>query len=76
MKIVCVNNGSLQEFQKKQNLTLGKIYDTRDKLYPISDNVQTTLEVKNDKGEIVLYKSMRFVTLDEWREMKLKSLGI
>ena len=69
-KVICVSTGRVPE------LTLHKIYDgfifqPRDtSLSP------TTIQVVNDKNKVTTYKCERFMTLDEYRENKLKELGI
>ena len=69
-KVICVSTGRVPE------LTLHKIYDgfifqPRDtSLSP------TTIQVVNDKNKVTTYKSERFMTLSEYRELKLNELGI
>lgn len=67
-KIVCINNKPIQGSGsgKTQNLTEGKVYQTYDR--PDYNDVC----VINDKGVEVNYSSSRFITLEEWREDKLK----
>ena len=69
-KVICVSTGRVHE------LTLHKIYDgfifqPRDtSLNP------TTIQVVNDKNKVTTYKSERFMRLSEYRQNKLKELGI
>ena len=69
-KVICVSTGRVPE------LTLHKIYDgfifqPRDPSLGL-----TTIQVVNDKNKVTTYKSERFMTLDEYRELKLNELGI
>jgi hypothetical protein len=67
-KIVCINNKPISGSGsgKLQSLTEGKVYQTYDR--PDYNDVC----VINDKGVEVNYSSSRFITLEEWREDKLK----
>jgi hypothetical protein len=69
-KVICISTGRVPE------LTLHKIYDgfifqPRDPSLGL-----TTIQVVNDKNKVTTYKSERFMTLDEYRELKLSELGI
>ena len=69
-KVICVSTGRVPE------LTLHKIYDgfifqPRDTSLAL-----TTIQVVNDKNKVTTYKSERFMTLSEYRELKLNELGI
>ena len=66
-KVICVSTGGVPE------LTLHKIYDAFI-FQPSHPN--NTIQVVNDKNKVTTYKSERFMTLDEYRENKLKELGI
>ena len=62
-KVICVHTGRVPV------LTLHKIYDG-----VIYDNGY--VQITDDSGESKLYKGERFMRLDEFRENKLKELGI
>jgi hypothetical protein len=66
-KVICVSTGGVPE------LTLHKIYDGF--IFQPS-NPTTTIQVVNDKNKVTTYKGKRFMKLDEFRENKLKELGI
>ena len=69
-KIVCINNKPIlgSGSGKNQNLTEGKVYQTYDR--PDYNDVC----VINDRGVEVNYSSTRFITIEGWRENKLKSI--
>lgn len=66
-KVICVSTGRVPE------LTLHKIYDGFI-FHPLKED--STIQVVNDKNKVTTYKSERFMTLDEYRELKLNELGI
>ena len=66
-KVICVSTGGVPE------LTLHKIYDGF--IFQPS-NPTTTIQVVYDKNKVTTYKGKRFMKLDEFRENKLKELGI
>jgi|688.fasta_scaffold1200700_2 hypothetical protein len=66
-KVICVSTGRVPE------LTLHKIYDGFI-FHPLKED--STIQVVNDKNKVTTYKCERFMTLDEWRELKLNELGI
>lgn len=70
-RIRCINNKPFHPSQTIQNLTIGKIYETYDN--PLRD-----VCVINDLGIEFNYSMQRFeeVTLGEFREEKLKEIGI
>lgn len=69
-KVICISTGRVPE------LTLHKIYDGF--IFQPRDTslAPTTIQVVNDKNKVTTYKSERFMTLDEYRELKLNELGI
>jgi hypothetical protein len=69
-KVICISTGRVPE------LTLHKIYDGF--IFQPRDTSlgPTTIQVVNDKNKVTTYKSERFMTLDEYRELKLSELGI
>ena len=69
-KVICISTGRVPE------LTLHKIYDGF--IFQPRDTslTPTTIQVVNDKNKVTTYKSERFMTLDEYRELKLNELGI
>lgn len=64
MKVVCIDN---RGFNKKYNLTVGKIYDI------VSDYGESYL-IKNDIGKLIDYANFRFKTLDEIRDRILDDI--
>lgn len=73
MKVVCINN--TKDDVKVTNLTLGKVYDSLN----INKHRGSTLPIiviVNDKGVKEWYNNELFISLDKWREIKLKELGI
>jgi hypothetical protein len=66
-KVICVSTGRVPE------LTLHKIYDGFI-FHPLRED--STIQVVNDKNKVTTYKCERFMTLDEYRELKLNELGI
>jgi len=66
-KVICVSTGGVPE------LTLHKIYDAFI-FQPLHPN--SRIQVVNDKNKVTTYKGKRFMELDEFRENKLKELGI
>jgi hypothetical protein len=71
-KVRCLNNRPLVDGGGIQNLIIGKIYETNDKPY------SSYFAVVNDLGNEVCYSAERFevITLEEFREEKLKEIGI
>lgn len=66
-KVICVSTGGVPY------LTLHKIYDGFI-FYPLKED--STIQVVDDRNRVTTYKSKRFMKLDEFRENKLKELGI
>jgi hypothetical protein len=67
-KWVCIDNKGQEE-----ELTLNKFYTNIDSGYADS----FCIVIKNDLGIVSeYYQPLKFVSIDEWREMKLKELGI
>jgi hypothetical protein len=69
-KVICVSTGRVPE------LTLHKIYDGF--IFQPRDTslTPTTIQVVNDKNKVTTYKCERFMRLSEYRQNKLKELGI
>ena len=69
-KVICISTGRVPE------LTLHKIYDGF--IFQPRDTslTPTTIQVVNDKNKVTTYKSERFMRLSEYRQNKLKELGI
>lgn len=74
-KVICVHTGrvptAVNYNSTTRSLTLYKIYDGF--IYP---SPATTIQVVDDSGYVKTYKGERFMRLDEFRERKLKELGI
>ena len=66
-KVICVSTGRVPE------LTLHKIYDG---FIFQPRETPTTIQVVNDKNKVTTYKGERFMRLSEYRQNKLKELGI
>lgn len=64
MRVVCIDN------KNDTDLTIGKIYTN------LSIGIHSNYWIKNDNGYISLYDNRLFITLEEWREKKLKEIGI
>jgi hypothetical protein len=66
-KFICVDT------DRVPGLTLHKIYDGFD-TYPTSEYI--TIQVVDDTRRVKTYKRKRFMRLSEFRQNKLKELGI
>ena len=67
MMLVCINN--TKRSHREIPLTVGKIYET-------DGGPPAEYSVICDDGVLRYFSTSRFITLDEWREMKLNDLGI
>lgn len=69
MMVVCTDISPRGSIKGHQGLTLDKKYEvvSEDALY---------FEIINDDGFKCSYRKIRFVSLDEFRESKLKEIGI
>ncbi len=74
MKVVCINISNTSNRRDiKKYLTLYKVYDVRS--YSVSFNNKNEFYIiKDDSGKIQAYKSDRFITLDEWRNLKISEI--
>ena len=73
MKLVCINKGRIK------NLTEGKKYKvvrTNSGKQNNSDKEYNSIWVINDVGIEKHYSRKRFISVPEWRDNKLKELGI
>ena len=74
MKVVCVNNGSMDgAMESSVNLTIGKVYEA------LGDNISpndSVFNITNDIGNRGSYYFGRFETLEEYRQKKLEKLGV
>ena len=74
MKVVCVNNGSMDgAMEEAVHLTIGKVYVALGDMVSPNDSV---FNIINDIGNRGSYYFGRFVTLDEARHEKLEKLGV
>jgi len=64
-KVICIHTGRVP------SLTLHKIYDGF--IFPFP---ATNIRVVDDSGYVKTYKGERFMKLSEYRQNKLKELGI
>lgn len=79
--VVCIDDS---DHAKRQSLTYGRGYKVEIYTENISDinkivdyQVKTiSIHIKNDKGIIGSYNANRFITICEWREMRLNEIGI
>lgn len=83
MKVVCVNLGEDLGYETCiDHITVGKSYDVISqhgdyiiKSSTITDYV-TLYNIRNDDGNMIRYNKKLFLTIDDWRELKLKELGL
>jgi hypothetical protein len=71
-KVVCINNGVTNDSSSAENrLTIGKIYDVDE-----YDNGYKYCRVLSDDTGLIsrLYRE-RFITLKEYRKLKLKKIN-
>ena len=69
MKVVCIKNYKSMGFQHQ--LTYGKTYD----ILEWTPN-KMSVYIINDRGRESIYSITDFVYQEEWRDMKIKELGI
>jgi hypothetical protein len=69
MKVVCIDDFTLMGV-KVNELTVGKIYDA------FESSLIGYYQVINDRGYKRIYSSEFFLSLEKFRELKLKELGI
>jgi RAB protein geranylgeranyltransferase component A len=70
-KIVCIDNQS-KYGQTKKFLTYGKIYELRYKT-KLKGDIDLCV-IMDDSGNVQSYPGKRFITLEEWRDNRLKEL--
>ena len=83
MKVVCANLGEDLGYKTYINdITVGKLYDVisqhQDYIIrgsTITDYV-TLYNIRNDEGDMIRYNKKLFVSLEDWREMRLDKIGI
>lgn len=68
MKIVCIKEYKSQGLQLE--LTYGKSYEV------VNSNTVGYFCIRNDRNQNEHYTRTDFVTLDEWRELQLKEIGL
>ena len=81
MKVICANLGeNLKYVTCIDDITVGKSYDVisqhkdfiiRDSL--ITDYV-TLYNLRNDKGNIIRYNEKLFLSLEDWRELRINEI--
>lgn len=83
MKVVCANLGENLKYETCiDDITVGKSYDviSQHKDFIIRDSFitdyVTLYNLRNDKGDIILYNKNLFLNLEDWREMRLNTIGI
>jgi hypothetical protein len=70
MKLICINNSSLEEGYIAP-ITPGNTYETEP-----NDNINLNYYIMNDAGFKSWEIKENFITLEEYRQQKLKELGI
>lgn len=76
-KVICIDDVTdiLNFGDGIKELTYGKEYEIIERYYQIEwDRLQ--ISIINDEGIKNEYRLSRFVTLEEWRENRLKEIGI
>jgi hypothetical protein len=76
MKVVCIKEFKSQALQYE--LTKGKVYETHKPNWPrwFENHFKDSYFIMCDRGFISAYKQNSFVTLAEYRKLKLEELGI
>ena len=70
MKVICIDNHSTNHLDGDElDLTLGKTYDV------IKTSPDMYL-IKDDSGDRCWYNKNAVIPIDEWREKKLREIGI
>lgn len=72
MRVVCIKKYVSRGLQYE--LTYGREYDAS--ISTINGIMDNCYIITNDRGLREWYYKTDFVTLEEWRELKLKELGI
>ena len=67
MKVVCIKS------DRNNKVTVGKTYDTMDINVILS---KLNYYIEDDLGDRSLFDTRMFITLEEFREKRLKNLGI
>jgi hypothetical protein len=70
MKLICISNGGTYNENTRLNITIGKVYDG-----VIEEKYGRYLVTRED-GSVRSYSNKCVIPLDEWRERKLKEIGI
>jgi hypothetical protein len=72
MKVVCINNEKLIG-SGTITLTVGKTYEV---VLDHFGNGYTYYEIQDDLGNLRYYETVRFLTPERWREVRLKDIGL
>jgi hypothetical protein len=72
MKVVCIDDYTLSGCKKIKGLTVGKIYDVVDFIY----SSPWVSQIVDDNGEKHWYNDEVLMSLEKYRELQLKELGI
>ena len=68
---MCISNGGTYNENTRLDITIGKVYDgVKEKEY------KGRYLVTREDGSVRSYSNECVIPLDEWRESKLKELGI
>lgn len=74
MKIVCVKK--YKSTSLMYELTYGKMYETIDFRRPLIElkYPERYYQIINDRGHLEYYSKNTFVTLEEWRDIKINEI--
>ena len=75
-KIVCINDSSIKKKDEhwKTHLTNGKTYKIQYISHIDSKINKSFITINNDRGIDMIYSNKRFISLIEWRKLKLKKI--
>ena len=78
MKVICIRDRVPFQYSqpgyREWELTIGKAYDVL--LQWKDNNKETIYFIRDDSGDQYWYSNIAVMPIDEWREMKLKDIGI
>ena len=75
-KIVCINDSSIKKKDEhwKTHITNGKTYEIQYISHIDSKINVSAFYINNDRGIDMIYSNKRFISLIEWRKIKLKKI--
>jgi len=78
MKVICIRDRVPFQYSqpgyREWELTIGKAYDVL--LQGKDNNKETIYFIQDDSGELCWYGKTSVNTIEEWREKRLKEIGI